>query len=424
MKRIMPTVVLIFLFRIINSQDATVIYRNSVNSTVTIETNLGLGSGFLIRENIIVTNYHVIEGASEVFCYTSNSTTKFKIEGYLAVDKSTDLILLKVSGINQPALKTSSNSIAPGQKIYVLGSPKGLPATISDGIISGLRNIEGNKLIQITAPISPGSSGGPVLNSSGELIGISVGQFSGGQNLNFAIPYSSLELLLNSMKTSPLSFATLYNPVSYFIDVRDGNSYKTVTIGTQTWMAENYNFATSNGSVCYNNDPLNCSRYGRLYTWETAKMICPTSEGWQLPTDKDWQTLLNYLGGQKIAGSKLKSRIEWENPNTDATNESGFSALPGGSYNPGCLYGSYFTGLGETANFWTVPKVSNIVPDTLKYEAKINYTLLINNNSSEAMMCTYYAPASYSFSFNPKTVYPCDGMSYSVRCVKYFDSSK
>jgi hypothetical protein len=199
------------LFWTVKAQDATVIYKNTVNSTVTIETDNGLGSGFFVGENIIATNYHVIEGATTAYCYVNNSTTKYKIEGYLAADKSVDLILLKVQELNKPTIKFATTTATPGQKVFVIGSPKGLPATISDGIVSGLRDFEGYKLIQITAPISPGSSGGPVLNSSGELIGISVGQFSEGQNLNFAIPKSNLELLLSFKKSYAMSLSTLYS---------------------------------------------------------------------------------------------------------------------------------------------------------------------------------------------------------------------
>jgi len=193
------------------AQDATQIYKNTVNSTVTIETDNSLGSGFFVADNIIATNYHVIEGASFAYCYTNNSSTKFKIEGYLAADKSVDLILLKVSGLNRTAIKMASASITPGQKIYALGSPKGLPATISDGIVSGLRDFEGYKLIQMTAPISPGSSGGPVLNQQGELVGVSVSQLKDGQNLNFAIPKSNVQLLLSYKQNYPSSFSSLYS---------------------------------------------------------------------------------------------------------------------------------------------------------------------------------------------------------------------
>ena len=129
-----------------------------------------------------------MEGSTNASCILNNSDIEYKIDGYVGVDKSVDLILLKVTTLNKPAIKFSVTTASIGQKVYVIGSPQGLPATISDGIISGMRDFEGKKLLQMPASISPGSSGGPVLNSIGELIGISVSQLTDGQNLNFAIP--------------------------------------------------------------------------------------------------------------------------------------------------------------------------------------------------------------------------------------------
>jgi hypothetical protein len=232
--RVLLFAITISLSNVSFGQDATVIYKNTVNSTVTIETDNGLGSGFFVAPNIIATNYHVIEGATQASCYINNSTTKYKIDGYLAADKSVDLILLKVSTLNKPALVFTSETVSPGQKVYVIGSPKGLPATISDGIVSGMRDFEGYKLIQMTAPISPGSSGGPVLNSEGQLIGISVSQLTEGQNLNFAIPKSYLEVLLQFKKETPIAISTLYNSQDYSNNDQETNYYekdKTYEIG-------------------------------------------------------------------------------------------------------------------------------------------------------------------------------------------------
>jgi len=109
-----------------------------------------------------------------------------------------------------------------------------------------------------------------------------------------------------------------------FKDERDGKSYKTVRIGTQTWMAENLNFDTTY-SWC-----RDCEVYGRLYSYEAATWSCP--EGWHLPSDGEWTTLVAYLGGYTIAGGKLKETglTHWAKPNKGATNESGFTALPHG----------------------------------------------------------------------------------------------
>ncbi|MBM3431688.1 MAG: trypsin-like peptidase domain-containing protein [Bacteroidetes bacterium] len=200
---------LVTAFTGLQAQDASQIYRNTISSTVTIETDIGLGSGFFVGQDIIATNYHVVEGATTAYCYLNNSQNRYKIAGYVAADKSVDLILLKVEGLFRPPLKISSTNVTPGQKIYAMGSPKGLPATISDGIVSGLRDFDGYKLVQITAPISSGSSGGPILNTSGEVVGVAVGQYVDGQNLNFAIPKSNLELLISFKKAYALSISTL-----------------------------------------------------------------------------------------------------------------------------------------------------------------------------------------------------------------------
>jgi uncharacterized protein (TIGR02145 family) len=394
MKKVTFVLIIIYYTSKIIAQDATLVYKNTVNSTVTIETDIGLGSGFFISENVIVTNYHVIEGASEAFCYTSNSSIKYKIEGYLAVDKSVDLILLKVPGLDRSALKIAVSSVSPGQKIYVIGSPKGLPATISDGIVSGLRDFEGYKLIQITAPISPGSSGGPVLNANGELIGVSVGQYKDGQNLNFAIPKSNLELLLKKMTSSPISISKLDDKFGTLTDLRDGQTYKTVKIGNQVWMAQNLNYTTSAGSWCYNDNGVNCTYFGRLYTWRTAISACPV--GWYLPSNDDWHELalvqdseaVNEDTESYIAGGKLKNTTGWENPNTGATNESGFSALPGGSRS----YKGAFSWAGSYGNWWS----------STEYES---YALCRSLNKDDSKLKAF-------------TISKDGGDGFSVRCIR------
>ena len=115
-----------------------------------------------------------------------------------------------------------------------------------------------------------------------------------------------------------------------FTDSRDGKKYKIVKIGTQTWMAENLNY-NSSGSKCYNNNSSNCDKYGGLYNWETAKKACPS--GWHLPSNKEWQTLVDFTGGDKITGKKLKAKNGWNDykgKSGNGTDEFGFSALPGG----------------------------------------------------------------------------------------------
>jgi len=130
-----------------------------------------------------------------------------------------------------------------------------------------------------------------------------------------------------------------------FTDSRDGKTYKKVKIGTQTWMAENLDRATAN-SMCYEN----CVKYGRLYTWPDAKTACPS--GWHLPRDAEWQTLVDYAGGDAVAGGKLKSTSGWSN---NGTNAFGFSALPGGA---GDSDGG-FDGVGSYGFWWSATESSS-----------------------------------------------------------------
>ena len=143
-----------------------------------------------------------------------------------------------------------------------------------------------------------------------------------------------------------------------FIDKRDGKVYKIVRIGSQVWFAENLNYAAK-GSKCFgegdktfdrehNGETLtdaeiqaNCAKYGRLYDWETALTACPV--GTHLPTDKEWTTLVDYVGGDSTAGTKLKSSTGWESDKyvSAGTDEYGFSALPGG-YGSGSDNGKFY----------------------------------------------------------------------------------
>jgi uncharacterized protein (TIGR02145 family) len=124
-----------------------------------------------------------------------------------------------------------------------------------------------------------------------------------------------------------------------FTDPRDGKFYKTIKIDGQVWMAENLNYAAE-GSKCYNNEEANGAKYGRLYDWETAKKACPT--GWHLPSNEEWDKLVDFVGGEKIAGKKLKSTSGWnyyKGKSGNGANEYGFSALPGGfGYSDGSFY--------------------------------------------------------------------------------------
>ena len=190
----------------------------------------------------------------------------------------------------------------------------------------------------------------------------------------------------------------------------DGNVYHTVTIGTQTWMVENLKTTRyrngdaipnvtdgtawgnlTTGAYCnYNNDANNATTYGRLYNWYTVsdnRNIAPT--GWHVPTDAEFTTLTTYLGGESIAGGKLKETgtTHWASPNGGATNETGFTALPGGYRH---INGSFLY-LGIWGMWWSSYEYST----TYSWFLKIHY---------------YYGEANRDWCNNE--------FGYSVRCVR------
>ncbi|MFH0735848.1 MAG: FISUMP domain-containing protein [bacterium] len=158
----------------------------------------------------------------------------------------------------------------------------------------------------------------------------------------------------------------------------DGNIYNTVTIGTQVWMKENlkttkYNNGDTIGTThpaalyyfgedtpkyqwAYEGNDSIAAIYGRLYTWHAitdSRKVCPT--GWHVPTVVEWRTLVNFLGGEAAAHGKLKEAgtTHWKSPNSDATNESGFTGLPGGSH-----WDLEFVDIGTCGHYWSASGVN------------------------------------------------------------------
>ena len=179
-------------------------------------TPLNWGSGFFVRHNLIATNYHVIKGTAQGTAKLVGQKTKYIIEGVTAKDETNDLALLKVTmqGIN-PLPLGDSDTVRIGDTIYVAGSPQRWEGTFSNGIISGIRERHTKKQFQMTAPISPGSSGGPVLNDRGEVIGVSANTYrkQETQNINFASHSSALKELLE--RSGPVtSLLQMNQPIS------------------------------------------------------------------------------------------------------------------------------------------------------------------------------------------------------------------
>jgi len=220
----------------------------------------------------------------------------------------------------------------------------------------------------------------------------------------------AVRLILITLMILVLLFLTRCEKESNLPTDGDGNVYDTVIIGTQVWLTENLKttkyrngaeirLVTDNTewselelpAYCwYNNDPaIYKDTYGALYNWYAAKLdfLCPT--GFHIPTIEEWTTMINYLGGESLAGGKLKENgiTHWESPNTGATNETGFLALPGGDRS---RYGP-FDNIGYNGIWWTASTSDDLYA----------WRLSIHNVS----------PSLYKTSF-PKEA------GFSVRCVK------
>jgi uncharacterized protein (TIGR02145 family) len=354
---------------------------------------LAQGSGFFVSETgEVITNYHVFKDAESIEIKCPDNSV-YKITLVIAEDLTSDLVKLQadIGGKKVPWLQLNKTKIEVGEKIVVIGSPKGLESTVSDGIVSAVRDVPGfGNIIQITAPISPGSSGSAVVNMKGEVIGVASAQMLEGQNLNFVVPVekiAALKVKKQSIAASKPKGAEKQSNTSIIVKDADGNVYTTVKIGKQVWTVENlrttkYNDGsaiplvtdyiawenlTTPGYCWYDNDIKNKSKYGALYNWFAVDTKKLAPKGWHVPTDAEWDTLQNYLiaNGYNWDGTKTDNKIaksmtaktDWQThttpgvPGNDLSknNKSGFSALPGGRRNG---YGN-FDGIDYDGHWWS-----------------------------------------------------------------------
>src|SRR5687768_2507705 len=234
--------VLIFAFlltapcAVVAQDELPELVRRIKPSAVAIETfdargeKLSRGSGFFIAPDRVVTNRHVIDNAykAEIHSFTG---AIYPVKGVLAVDAEADIALLRVDVPAAQARPLSLDRTSPqeGESVFVIGNPLGLEGSVSNGIVSAVRDIPTfGRIIQITAPISSGSSGSPVVNMQGQVIGIATLQITGGQSVNFAIPSERISQLqtTQTMSLSDLVASTGRNKrakaVQFF---RDGLSF-------------------------------------------------------------------------------------------------------------------------------------------------------------------------------------------------------
>jgi S1-C subfamily serine protease len=161
---------------------------------------LSFGSGFVVRKGVVLTNLHVLKGCAAGSVRLIGDGESARIAGALAWDTALDLALLSVPTLEAAPLSLGDSSAASiGDKVFVVSNPQNLEGTFSEGIISGKRKLADVRLLQITAPISGGSSGGPVLDTNARVIGVATSSLKTGQNLNFAITVEYVAKLMQAI---------------------------------------------------------------------------------------------------------------------------------------------------------------------------------------------------------------------------------
>lgn len=381
--------------RALSQQEITGLYnsgQSQVKSVPTVTTNSSsnvtnnsavLGGNVTSDGNATVTERGVVYGLSQSPTITD---TKVGIGSGVGIFSQTISGLTANTTYFARAYAINSMGISYGQQISftTLSSSTFATLTTNDALILTTSSVtlggnitsEGGSSVTERGVVY-GTSSSPTISSSKKAIGSGTGSFSATINgLSANTTYYARAYAINASGVSygnEVNFTLYLNVSGASVTDIDGNTYKTVKIGTQTWMVENLkttkyrngesipNVTDQNqwaylktGAYCdFNNVANNSITYGHLYNWYTitdTRNIAPS--GWHVATDQEWQKLSDYLGGDAVSGGKLKEAgtINWNSPNAGADNSSGFTALPGGfrdTYN--------FYDLGRYGLWWTAP---------------------------------------------------------------------
>ncbi len=221
---ILCTIVLSFFFTsdfLCATTDLSVLVRKASDAVGLVITadkkkNVGYGSGYFIStDGDFVTNYHVVDKAETVIVKFPNEKI-YRVKEIIGIDKTKDIAILKLNtdGESVSFIRMSKRVPELGERIFVMGNPMGLEQTVSDGIVSSVRDYKGFKFIQMTARISPGSSGGPVMNMDGDVVGIATLYVKKGQNLNFAV---SVEEVMKLLEKVDKPYCNNFNDALYLV---------------------------------------------------------------------------------------------------------------------------------------------------------------------------------------------------------------
>jgi len=185
----------------IQNEDFSAIIEQVIPAVVSIRTDTGSGSGFIVeREGYIVTNYHVVQGATAAGVTTSDGEThRVRLVGF---DRNADIAVMKINASGLTRLRFGdSGAVRVGEKVIAVGNPGGLDFTVTQGIVSavGREDAGGNTYIQLDAPINPGNSGGPLVNTAGNVIGVNTLKASRLESIGFALESDLLRPIVNRL---------------------------------------------------------------------------------------------------------------------------------------------------------------------------------------------------------------------------------
>lgn len=248
------------------------------DSVVTITTNLALGSGVVIDDRYILTNYHVMQDASSATAITVNNK-EIKVSGVVAYSKDNDLAIIQTDrsiGATPVEVGYGSLNVKKGDKVVAIGSPLGLQNTVSDGLISGVVYIGSTRYIQTSAPIDHGSSGGALFDEYGELIGITSGGYTSQADLNFAVSSLYGAILMEDLPAKPADNVKFLDPTLPATLVGESND-KIAALLKEQFSSLN----TDQGML-------------ELSNWKVTR----DSQGWLVITSDIDPVFYTYYGGQ------------------------------------------------------------------------------------------------------------------------------
>jgi hypothetical protein len=236
------------------------IVARAARSVVVVQTAHGLGTGFAVMPSVFATNLHVVAGADRILISAPSGRTS-DVSAVVSVDPAHDLVLLHAKGATDvpPLALGNDAALRPGDGVIALGTPQGLDLSVSTGVVGAVREVNPElTLLQITAPISPGSSGGPLFDDSGRVVGVTTMFSAQGQNLNFAVPAHYVAALV-ARRGQPMSMVE-FSKLRFRAAKGDGNAPRE---GGSTAQGKRPPF------------PETIAGFGMGWTLKAAKAACP-----------------------------------------------------------------------------------------------------------------------------------------------------